>query len=121
MSVSDLTDWEASHGDIPKGAVVLVRTGWSSRWGDRTAYLGTDLVGEPAVAELHFSGLSEEAAQWLVDNRTIAAVGIDTPSIGRGQSADFRAHVALYRANIIGFEKLADLSAPPAALSWGCP
>jgi kynurenine formamidase len=63
VSVSDLTAWEASHGEIPGGAVVLVRTGWSSRWGDRTAYLGTDLVGEPAVAELHFPGLSEDAAQ----------------------------------------------------------
>ena len=118
VSVGDLTAWEAAHGDIPRGAVVLVRTGWSSRWGDRTAYLGTDLVGEPAVAELHFPGISEDAAAWLVANRDVVAVGIDTPSIDRGQSADFRAHVTLYRENIVGFENLADLSALPATGSF---
>ncbi len=118
VSVGDLTGWEAVHGDIPTGAVVLVRTGWSSRWGDRTAYLGTDLVGEPAVAELHFPGISEAAAAWLVANRDAVAVGIDTPSIDRGQSADFRAHVTLYRENIVGFENLANLSALPAIGSF---
>jgi kynurenine formamidase len=118
VSVGDLTGWEAVHGDIPTGAVVLVRTGWSSRWGDRTAYLGTDLVGEPAVAELHFPGISEAAAAWLVANRDVVAVGIDTPSIDRGQSADFRAHVTLYRENIVGFENLANLSALPAIGSF---
>ena len=109
LSVSDLTTWEATHGQIPGGAVVLVRTGWNSRWSDRTAYLGTDLVGEPAVAELHFPGIGEAAARWLVDNRDIVAVGIDTPSLDHGQSADFRAHVIFYGENIIGFENLAGI------------
>jgi len=118
VSVGDLTAWEAAHGDIPRGAVVLVRTGWSSRWSDRTAYLGTSLAGEPAVAELHFPGIGEAAAAWLVANRDVVAVGIDTPSIDRGQSADFRAHVTLYRENIVGFENLADLSALPATGSF---
>ena len=55
VSVDDLKSWEAMHGDIPAGAILLIRTGWASRWSDRTAYLGTDLTGEAAVAELHFS------------------------------------------------------------------
>ena len=118
VTVADLTDWEARHGEIPPGAVVLVRTGWSSRWSDRTADLGTGLVGEPAVAQLHFPGPGEEAARWLAEQRDIAAVGIDTPSIDRGQSADFLAHVTLYRENIVGFENLADLSGLPATGSY---
>ncbi len=114
LSVEDLTAWEAEHGQIADGAALLVRTGWSSRWDDRTAYLGTDLTGPEAVPELHFPGIGPEAAQWLVDNRSVAAVGIDTPSIDYGQSSDYRTHVILYSANIVGFENLTNLDALPA-------
>src|SRR5690606_6870559 len=81
LTVGDLADWEAAHGRIPDGAIVLVRTGWDARYGDRAAYLGTDRVGPEAVPELHFPGIGPEAAQWLVEQRSIDAVGIDTPSI----------------------------------------
>ncbi len=114
VSVDDLTSWEAEHGLLPDGGILLVRTGWSARWNDRAAYLGTDLVGSDAVAELHFPGIGAEAAEWLVANRGIIAVGIDTPSIDYGQSADFRAHVVLYAENISGFENVANLELLPA-------
>ena len=42
--------------------------GWGERWDDRTAYLGTSMTGPDAVAELHFPGVSQEAAEWLVAN-----------------------------------------------------
>ena len=113
LSVDDLVAWEAEHGPIADGTALLVRTGWSSRWSDRTAYLGTDLTGPEAVPELHFPGIGPEAAQWLVDNRSIAAIGIDTPSIDHGQSSDYRAHVILYSDNIVGFENLANLDRLP--------
>jgi len=118
LTVDDLTKWEAEHGRIPKGAILLVRTGWDSKYRDRTAYLGTALTGASAVPQLHFPGVSAEAAQWLVDNRSIAALGIDTPSVDYGQSADFRAHVILYSKNIPGFENVANLSALPATGSF---
>ncbi|MDE2677693.1 MAG: cyclase family protein [Gemmatimonadota bacterium] len=114
LAVEDLTAWEAEHGQLADGTALLVRTGWSSRWEDRTAYLGTDLTGPEAVPELHFPGIGPEAAQWLVDNRNVAAVGLDTPSIDYGQSSDFRAHVILYSANIVGFENLTNLDRLPA-------
>ena len=113
LSVDDLVAWEAEHGPIADGTALLVRTGWSSRWSDRTAYLGTDLTGPEAVPELHFPGIGPEAAQWLVDNRSIGAIGIDTPSIDHGQSSDYRAHVILYSANLVGFENLANLDRLP--------
>jgi kynurenine formamidase len=114
LSVDDLTAWEAEHGEIAGGTALLIRTGWSSRWNDRTAYLGTDLTGPEAVPALHFPGISPEAAQWIVDNRDIAAIGIDTPSIDYGQSSDYRAHVILYSDNIVGFENLTNLDRLPA-------
>ena len=118
VTVEDLTRWEAEHGELAAGTIVLVRTGWGERYADRTAYLGTSMTGPDAVAELHFPGLSAEAAQWLVDNRSIAAFGLDTPSVDYGQSKDFRAHVILYSANIPGFENVANLGELPATGSY---
>ena len=118
VSVADLTGWEREHGELPNGGILLVRTGWGARWDDRAAYLGTSLTGPEAVAELHFPGLSAEAAEWLVANRGIVAVGIDTPSIDRGQSTDFRAHVILYAENISGLENVANLDLLPETGSY---
>ena len=114
VSVDDLVAWEAEHGQIADGTALLIRTGWSSRWNDRAAYLGTGMTGPESVPELHFPGIGTEAAQWLVDNRAIAAIGIDTPSIDYGQSSDYRSHVILYGENIAGFENLANLDRLPA-------
>ena len=118
VSIEDITIWEAEHGQIPEGAILLLRTGWDTRYGDPAAYLGTGMTGPDAVAELHFPGLSPEAAEWLVENRNIDAVGIDTPSIDYGQSTDFRSHVILYGANIPGFENVANLDQLPPAGSY---
>jgi kynurenine formamidase len=49
----------------------------------------------------------------LVDNRDIASLGIDTPSIDYGQSATFETHRILYAENLPGFENVANLQALP--------
>src|SRR5262245_16144199 len=54
---TDLLRWEQTHGPIPTGAIVLIRTGFSTRWPDAANYLGTAERGEEAVAKLHFPGL----------------------------------------------------------------
>lgn len=118
LTTEDLASWEAEHGPIPDGVILLVRSGWGSRYHDRTAYLGTALTGPEAVPDLHFPGIAPEAAEWLVAERRIAAVGIDTPSIDRGQSSDFRSHVILYEENIPGFENVANLDRMPATGSY---
>ena len=115
VSLSDIEAWEADNGRIPDGAILLLRTGWGERYGDRTAYLGTDRTGPDAVAELHFPGLDPAAAEWLVEQRDIVAVGLDTPSLDYGQSSDFRAHVILNGADVAGFENVANLGALPAS------
>jgi kynurenine formamidase len=118
LTVDDLTQWETAHGRIPDGAIVLMRTGWDAKYADRTAYLGTSLAGASAVPQLHFPGISEQAAQWLVDHRKISAVGIDTPSIDFGQSSTFRAHVILYGKGIPGFENVANVGSLPSSGSF---
>ena len=113
LTVEDITGWESEHGELPDGGILLVHTGWGSKWPDRASYLGTDLTGPSAVGDLHFPGISPEAAQWLVERRGLVAVGIDTPSIDYGQSADFMAHRILYAENMSGFENVAGLEALP--------
>ena len=113
IGVGDLEEWERTHGRIPDGAILLLRTGWGQRWPDRPGYLGTERTGPEAVAELHFPGIHPEAARWITDQRNVAAVGIDTPSIDYGQSTGFEAHVSIYGSNIPGFENVANLQEIP--------
>ena len=113
VSVADLEVWESAHGPIPEGAILLIRTGWGERWPDRLRYLGTERTGEAAVAELHFPGIHPDAARWIVEERAVAAVGIDTASIDFGQSSGFETHVIIYGENIPGFENVANLGALP--------
>lgn len=113
VTATDIRDFEAKHGRIPKGAIVLINTGRAKLYSDRKEYMGTSERGEEAVAKLHFPGLGVEGAALLVE-RGIAAVGIDTPSIDYGQSKNFATHVTLMTNEIPAFENVADMSALPA-------
>lgn len=115
ISVEDLLAWEKQENtEIPEGSIVLLHTGFSKYYPNKTKYLGTNERGEQAVQKLHFPGLSEEAAKWIVENRNINAIGIDTPSIDYGQSEYFRSHVILLSENIPAFENLTNLDQLPS-------
>ena len=113
IGINDFMEWENSNGEIPKESIVLLKSGFGKYWPDKIKYMGTDERGEEAVAKLHFPGLSEEGAKWLVDKRKIKAVGIDTPSIDYGQSKYFKSHVVLCGANVPIFENVANLEKLP--------
>ena len=111
----DFLDWEKQHGKIPANVTVLVLTGWESFWPDKKKYLGTDKPGD--VGNLHFPGFSGEAARFLVDERKVGSVGLDTPSLDAGQSRDFIAHQIFGEANVAGYENICNLAGlPPKGL-----
>ncbi len=114
ITEADIAAWEKTNGAIPTNAIVLFRTGWAAFYPDAATYLGTAEKGEAATADLHFPGIHPELAAWLINNRTIKAVGIDAASIDYGQSKDFKTHQLLYEKNIVGFENLTNLTALPA-------
>ena len=75
--------------------------------------MGTDERSEAAVADLHFPGLDPDAARFLAVERSVGAVGIDTPSIDHGPSTTFGAHVALFAENVPALENIANLGRLP--------
>ena len=112
LRIDDIRGWEKKHPRIPKGAIVLMYTGWGKYWGDRKRYFGTDEPGN--VTDLHFPGFSKEAAEFLIKERAVKAVGLDTPSIDHGPSKDFIAHQTLCGANVPIFENVAALDRLPS-------
>jgi kynurenine formamidase len=113
VTVADLRSWERLNGRIGRRTIVLLRTGYDRYWPDAERYIGTAERGEAAVPQLHFPGLSEAGARWLVERRAVKAVGIDTASIDYGQSTDFLAHRVLGAADVPVFENVNRLGRLP--------
>ena len=113
VTIGDFQSWEDHNGTLPEGVIVLLYTGFGRHWPHRARYLGTEAQGEEAVASLHFPGLAPEAARGLVENRSIRAIGLDTPSIDFGQSKQLQSHQILFKANIPAFENVAHLERLP--------
>lgn len=116
LTLDDVRAWETRHGRIPSGAIVMLRTGWGSRYGDRKAYFGDDTPG--ATDKLHFPSYGAEAARLLVEERKVGAIGVDTPSIDYGQSTDFIVHQIAAAANVPGLENVANLERVPERGAW---
>ena len=116
LSVDELRTWEARHGRIPEGAMVLLRTGWSARWPDKKRYLGDDTPGD--ASRLHFPSYGADAARILVADRKVTALGVDTASIDHGPSKDFPVHQIVAAANVLGLENLTGLDALPPTEAW---
>lgn len=111
LAMRDLEMWESRHGRIPAGAVVLMLTGWGDRWPDRSRYLGSATPWDAAT--LHFPGFSNEAAEFLVKERHVDGIGIDTASIDAGSSQDFIVHQIMNGADAYGLENVANLEKLP--------
>jgi kynurenine formamidase len=109
VTPADVLAFEEQHGRIAPGTRVLIRTGWSRKWPDATAYLGhaTD------ASQLHFPSYGAETARLLVGERRVALLGIDTASIDYGPAADFPVHQIAAAANVPGLENLTGLDALP--------
>lgn len=116
LTAAEVEAWEVEHGRVPKGAIVLLHTGWSRRWPDAEAYLGDDTAGD--ASNLHFPSYGAEAARLLIEDRGVAALGVDTASIDHGPSADFPVHRLVGERQVPGFENLTNLDALPPTGAW---
>src|SRR5258708_12340917 len=109
LGAASVEDWEKRHGPIPEGAIVLLRTGWASRWPDTRKYRNQDEKGK-----MHFPGFSAEAAKLLIE-RKVSGLGCDTLSIDPGASSDYAVHRLALGAGLFQLENLADIIELPEA------
>lgn len=113
LTTDDVIAFERRHGRIARGTIVLLRTGWSSRWPNRLAYFGDATPGD--ASKLRFPSYGAEAAALLVRDRGVAALGVDVASIDYGPSTDFTVHRIAAAANVPGLENLTRLDELPPA------
>jgi kynurenine formamidase len=109
VTVEDLIAFEHRFGRIPSGALVCMYSGWESRVGDAEAFQN---IGADGL--FHFPGFGLAAVEWLLDNRDITGIGVDTLSLDNGPSQTFDVHHTLLGADRYGLENLANLKLIPA-------
>lgn len=110
LTVEDIRSWEGRHGTLPEGAVVVMKTGWEKRAGRQEKYRNEDSSGT-----LHFPGFSKESAEFLLRERRISGIAIDTLSLDYGPSKDFPVHRVMLGGGKYQIENLRNLdSIPPA-------
>ncbi len=109
-TIDDLKAWEKAHGRLPGRCCVFLNSGWDAKAGDAKAYLGQD-----RSKTLHFPGFAKEACEWLLGEREVAGLAVDTLSLDFGPSKDFAAHRVWLGAGRWGLECVANLSRLPPA------
>ena len=96
LTVDDIVEWEQEFGRMPDRAFVAMLSGSEKR------------LGEPDAP-----GFARGAVQFLVEERNIVGIGVDTLSVDPASSSDYAAHTALLEAGRYGVEALANLGAVP--------
>jgi kynurenine formamidase len=109
LSREDLIAWERRHGKLPPRCCVAMNSGWARHAGDAAKYTGKDAAGV-----FHFPGIAPEAAQWMMKERDVMALAVDTLSLDHGPSKDFRTHTLWLPSGRYGLENVANLDKVPA-------
>ncbi len=110
LSRQDLFDWEKKNRRLPDGCCVAMLSGWGDHVGDAAKFTGKDTAGV-----FHFPGFSAAATEWLIAERKVAGIAVDTLSLDPGPSKDFRTHHAWLPSGRWGLENVANLDKVPAA------
>ena len=105
LTMADLKDWEYTFGSIEDGSVVLLNTGWSAYWDDPSRYIYVSRDGD-----MTFPGFSEEATKFLISDRSIRGVGIDSPGVDGGSNLDYSINKLVLSEKRIVLENLTNKS-----------
>jgi len=124
LTVDDLIKWEKIYGRIPDDSWLIVNTGWNKYWPDKERYLGTSFEDndnkENSHFDLHFPGVSVDACIFLIEERKIDGIAIDTPSLDYGRSTDFISHRTWLRSGRLIIENIANVDRLPPTGSIIC-
>ena len=109
-SRDDLAEWEGKNGRLPDGCCVAMHSGWAQHASNAAKFTGKDAAGM-----MHFPGIHADAAKWLISERRVAGLAVDTLSLDHGPSKDFRTHAVWLPSGRWGLENVANLDKVPAA------
>jgi kynurenine formamidase len=109
LTPDDILLWEQQYGNIPPESLVILYTGWQEKWQNPGAFLNKDSSGN-----LHFPGFSKEATGFLLTQRQISGIGIDTHGVDAGQDTTFATNRLVLEQPRIVLENLTNLDQLPA-------
>jgi kynurenine formamidase len=110
VSVSDIRNWERKYRRLPDNCCVAMLSGWAHYVGDPAKYTGKDAGGI-----FHFPGVAPELAAWLLKERKVLGLAVDTLSLDNGRSKDFKTHYTWLPSGRWGLENVANLdNVPPS-------
>ena len=105
VSLEDIRAWEKAHGVIARNAAVFMYSGWEARVNDGASF----------VNDMHFPGFSLGAAKFLLAERDVVGIGVDTLSIDPGRDKAFAVHRLWLGAGRWAVEMVARLGEVPPA------
>lgn len=108
LTIADVLTWEEKHGEISPGSVVILNTGWQDKWLDKNAFFNCDAQGI-----MHYPGFGSDATRFLLQERQIAGVGIDTHGVDPGQDNSFTTNRLVLEQPRIVLENLTNLHQLP--------
>ncbi|XP_072016381.1 isatin hydrolase-like [Amphiura filiformis] len=111
VTLDDIQDWETKYNQIPDGAVVIMNSGWSLRYPNKTLLFESQTYTDATT--YHFPGWHEDIVDWLLKNRNINVIGVDSASLDYGPATNFPVHQLLGANNITGVEHVANLDSIP--------
>jgi kynurenine formamidase len=110
VSIDDVQNWDKRFKKLPANCCVAMLSGWGSHVGDAARFTGKDAGGT-----FHFPGISPELAEWLLKERNVLGLAVDTLSLDNGASKEFKTHHIWLPAGRWGLENVANLEKLPAS------
>jgi len=104
----DILEWEKKYRRLPDNCCLAMHSGWARHAGDPAKYTGKDAAGV-----LHFPGFAPAAIEWLLKERKVAGLAVDTLSLDHGPSKDFKTHYLWLPSGRWGLENVANLDKVP--------
>jgi kynurenine formamidase len=121
LTVDRIEQWERAHGQIPRCAWVLLRTGWERRRGNPIEFVNSGHDGP------HSPGFDAAASRLLACERDVQGVGVETIGTDAGQAATFDPpfpnHAIMHGAGKFGLASLCNLDRlpPTGAIVFAAP
>ena len=105
-----LEQWESRYGRVPRGAWLLLRTGWSTRT-DAASFINARDDGP------HSPGFDARTSRLLAVDRDVLGVGVETIGTDAGQAGTFAPpfpnHATMHGAGKFGLASLCNLDQLP--------